>query len=162
MLFAFVYEGFGILPISIFARTFIEGDGDTGEICVILQGCGMPRFTGTPAVQQTNAWAHSRAVEIVCFFAELTPFRSIENMVGKGQGCDYQAVPIRQNLYGFAWRDTVCPRIQQSLTAGCLFCLSCVAEKLDRVQTVENGLTFPVPNRVDIVNALEIRRFFTE
>ena len=83
-------------------------------------------------------------------------------MVGKGQGCDYQAVPIRQNLYVFTWRDMVCPRIQQSLTAGCLFCLSCVVEKLDGVQTVENGLTFPVLSRVDIVNALEIRRFFTK
>ena len=39
---------------------------------------GMPRFTGTPAVQQPNAWAHGVAVEIVCFF---TPsFRSIENL----------------------------------------------------------------------------------
>ena len=29
MLFAFVYEGFSILPISIFARTFIEREGGT-------------------------------------------------------------------------------------------------------------------------------------
>ena len=58
-----------MLSISIFARTSIEGEGGTSETCVIVQGCGMPRFTGTPAVQQATAWVHGRADKIVCFLA---------------------------------------------------------------------------------------------
>ena len=55
----------------------------------------MPRFTGTPAVQQTAVGAYGLADEIMCFLAQFTPFRAIEYMVGKGQGGDHQAVPIR-------------------------------------------------------------------